>query len=818
MHGLESIGRDFKHAVRSLLSDWGSVALALLALSLGIGGTTVIFSVVYSVLVNAFPFREPSRVVHFYIQAPDRAGRSAWYPAPEFLEYRAQNQVFSDVLGGASMEVLYSLKDSTYRVRGTLIDPKALRALGVRPILGRDMTEADGAAGAPPTFLMSDRMWSERFNRDPLVLGMTLDLNGTMRTLIAILPPRFLLQASDVFFPTTITAGLTDALIGGSGKQPLWVWTYARLKPGVTPERATANIEVIARNLAKLYPDRYPKQFKIAVVSLTEAYTAASLKEMVYILIGAVLMLLMIACSNVANLLLARATARETELALRASLGASRWRLMRQLLTESFVLAATGTLIGCFLAIAGIQWVKAAIPVDALPAEMEIRFSGQALLATIGVTLLTTLLCGLAPGLRAARGDLQARLSGSGRNVGFRVGRGRLRTMLVLLQMTLAIILLVGAGLMVRTLFALRHIDPGLNPENVLVGRLAFPQNQRQMSTGQTLFVRQVMQKISALPGVVAVSPSLAFPLQPGRTSPVTIPGATQRDKAVSALEFVGEDYFRAVGLPLLSGRLLSRTDVEGVRKVVVINRHFVQELLGGSSPIGRTIAFDVLSGVTASAQPLLFEIVGVVGDARNNGLQNDVRPQAFLPYTTPPVPVGALVLRTAVNPKSLEQAVRQQIWAVDQGVALTNAMSLEEVLNRDSLAAPKFGAGLLSTFAGIGLILSAIGVFSVMAYTVSLQTHDIGIRMALGAKRAAVMRMIVLKGLRPIVAGVAIGVAASYGLSRLLANQIYGVTATDPWTFALAVTVLVVVATIACLLPARRATTVDPLIAVRHE
>ena len=369
------------------------------------------------------------------------------------------------MLGGASLEVLYNLENATYRVRGALIDPQALPALGLKPILGRDMTDADGALGAPPTFLMSDRMWNERFSRDPNVLGMTLKLNGTMRTLIAITPPRFLLHGADVFFPTTITASSTEALLGGSPTDPLDVWTYGRLKPGVTLQQAAADLEVIARNEARLYPDRYPAPFTITVMSLADAYTATSLKEMVYILAGAVLMLLMIACSNVANLLLARTTAREMELALRASLGASRARLMHRVLAESFVLAATGTAIGSFLAYVGIQWVKTAIPADALPSEMEIRFSGQALLATVGVAMLTTLLCGIAPALRASRGDLHGRLMSTGKGVGLRSGHGRLRTLLVAVQVTLAIVLLVGAGLMMRTLVRAPAHRRGTQPE-----------------------------------------------------------------------------------------------------------------------------------------------------------------------------------------------------------------------------------------------------------------------------------------------------------------------------------------------------------------
>jgi putative ABC transport system permease protein len=298
----------------------------------------------------------------------------------------------------------------------------------------------------------------------------------------------------------------------------------------------------------------------------------------------------------------------------------------------------------------------------------------------------------------------------------------------------------------------------------------------------------------------------------------LTIPGTTPTGNWSAALEFVGDGYFRAVGQSLVRGRLLSTTDVDGARKVVVVNRSFVHDFLGDSDPLGRTVSFAAIDRGAGPGAGSPFEIVGVVEDARNSGLQNDVRPQAFLPFTVPAFPAGAIVLRTSLDPLSLQNSVRQQIWAVDQGVALMNVMSLEQVLNRDALAAPKFGVGLLSTFAGIGLILSAIGVFSVIAYTVSLQTHDIGIRMALGAEPRNVMRMIVLRGLRPIIAGAVIGVGASYGLSRLMANQIYGVSATDPWTFAGVVVVLTLVGIAACVLPARRATKVDPLIALRYQ
>ena len=725
--------------------------------------------------------------------------------------------MFSHTLGGHSLEVLYDVEGDTYRARGALIDTQALGVLGVRPILGRGISDADGTPEAPPTFLMTDRMWNERFGRDPGVMGRTFTMNGTPRTLIGILPPRFAMHNADVFFPTVMTGELKASMSGGPDAMPLAVWTYARLKPGVTPEQASANLQVIAGNLATLYPNRYPEGFRISIVSLADAYTATSLKEMVWILTGAVLMLLLIACSNVANLLLARATARESELALRASLGASRARLMQQVLAESIVLAVAGAAIGGLLAWGGLQWVRATIPAAALPAEMAILFSRQALVATIGVTVVTMLLCGLVPAVRAARGDLRARLMSTGKGTGLRGGHGRLRTLLVAVQVTLAVVLLVGAGLMMRTLISLQRIDPGVDTSNVLIGNFTFAQNRRLTPEQLTPFARQVVERVNALPGVIAASPSMGLPLQFAPSSPVAVIGTTPNETWRSLVEFVGDGYFRALGLPLVRGRLLSETDIDGARPVIVVNRRFVQEFFDDGDPIGRTVTFAAFG--RGPGQPLpLFEIVGVVGDARNAGLGEDVRSQAFLPFTTPGVPVTALVVRTSVDPLSLQQSVRQQIWAVDRDAAFMSVTTLEEAIHRNALAAPAFGVGLMSTFAAVGLILAAIGVFSVTAYAVSLRTQEIGLRLALGAEPGGVMRMMLVSGLRPIVVGLVLGAGAAYGLSRVMANQIHGITATDPWTFAIVALVLLVVGVTACALPARRATKVDPLIAIRRE
>jgi putative ABC transport system permease protein len=814
-----SIGRDLRYAVRSFRKDRGSVALALLALALGIGATTVIFSVAYSVLIDPFPYADSGKLVHIYIHDMSQTGPYGrnGYTVKEFFDFKAENHVFSDMMAANSTDAVYMVGNSTYRVDGGILDPGMFSGLGVNPLLGREITDSDGAPGAPPVFVMSDRMWHERFNRDPKVLGTTLTINNVQRTLVAIMPPRFLLLGADIWIPMDITPNLNASAMGGQPDQPLYVWTVARLKPGVTLGQAASEMEVLAHNEAKTYPDLYPKQFHVKVGTIADLYTRG-LRTMIYILLGAVLMLLLIACSNVANLLLARATAREKELAIRATIGATGGRLICQLLAESFVLASAGAAIGCFLAYGGLQWVKATIPPDTIPSEVEIHLSAVALLATMGVTLITTLLCGLAPALRAARGDLHGRLMSTGKGVGAASGHGRLRTALVAAQVGLAIVLLVGAGLMMRTFFALGHVDLGFNSKNILFTRIVFPNGQYKTAAAKEQFFRQAMPRIASLPGVTNVTESMTVPVEGGATTEVTVPGTTHSDKWTASVDLISEDYFATIGVPLVRGRLLTATEIDSVRKVAVVNKRLVHDFFGGQDPIGRTIKFNVLDRIPGGPKDAYFEIVGIVGDVRNAGLEKDTMPEAYIPHTITTLAGDAVLIRTAVNPDSVLPNVRAVISSIDSNITLGNPDSLETILHRDYVAAPEFGLVLLGIFAGIGLILSAIGVFSVMAYTVSLQTHDIGIRMALGAQPDGVLKMVLLKGLRPIIVGVLVGMGASYGLTKLMASQIYGVTATDPWTYGGVVAVLAVVGVIACLLPAKRATQVDPLIALRYE
>ena len=822
-HMIRSMGRDLRLAVRSFYRDRRSITLAIVALALGIGASTVIFSIVYSMLIAPYPYKDADRLayIHIHNAEHDNLYGRASFTVQEFFDYKEQNHVFSDMLAANLMEAVYTIGNVSYEATGDLIDPDTFAQFDVKPEAGREITDSDGAPGAPPVFAISDRLWHERFNRDPKVLGATITVNGTPRTLIAIMPPRFLLFRADLFIPLRYTPDLTNAAVGGPGNQPLTVnFVAGRLKPGVTMEEASADCAAIAQREAKIYPNLYPKKFYVAVKSIVERSADANMKTMIYILLGAVLMLVLIACSNVANLLLARATAREKEMAVRASLGASRGTLVRQSLTESFLLAATGAAIGCFLAYGALAWIKAAVPTSiGVPEEADIALNSAALFATVAIAMLTALLCGLAPALRAVRRDLQRRLIGSGKGVGASTGHGTLRNVLVATQVGLSIVLLVGAGLMLRTFFALEHVNLGFNPKNLLVAHLVFPAGTYQTATQKQTFFRQVLPRIGAIPGVSAVTESIFAPGEGSFNTQVTILGKTHSDTWNSVLELVSDGYFQALGLPLLRGSLLSPLDVDSVKQVAVINRRLAHDYFGNDDPIGQTIEFKALDGMPDAPHNAFFRIVGIVGDARQS-LEVPPEPEAFIPYGVTGVAGRnrTLLVRTAVDPLSVLGSVREEIASVDQNVALSRTDSLQATLDRDYMAGPAFGLVLLGAFAGIGLILSAIGVFSVMAYTVSLQTHDIGVRMALGAQPASVLRMILIKGLKPIFAGVAVGLLASWGLTRLMANEIWGVTATDPWTFGGVVVVLTAVGLAACLLPARRATQVDPQIALRYE
>ena len=805
--------QDVSYGLRGLRNQRGFAALAILTLALGIGSSTTIFSAIQNILLDPFPYTDAQRVVAIQIHdtTNSRPGGRTYYQTPEFLDYQAQNHVFEEVIGGTGDGVLYKTEDGMEEFIGGYVTPNTFRFLGVPAQVGRGITEDDAKPGAPPVFVMAYKLWIKRFNRDPSIVGKTFVLNSAPMTLVGIMPQRFTKLGADLWMVKTMNR--SDA----QGSRDYWNF-QAKLKPGVTIQQAQADIEVIARRLATVYPKDYPKNFSVQIVSWVDSLVG-QFRKTLYTIAAAVALLLLIACSNVANMLLARATAREKEMAIRSAIGASRARLISQLLIESALLAVGGALAGCLFSYAGIKGLVALLPDGLIPREAQIRLNLPVLLFSLAAALLTALLFGLAPALQTAKRDIVEPLKDSGKGVSGGFRKGRLRNALVVLEIALSIVLLSGAGLLMRSFIRLQQVDLGFNAENVLVARLPFPRGRYKTAAEKQHFYRELLQRLHAIPGVVAATEASTLPPYGGIRSDIDIPGKTHNDKWQAIFQLCGETYFPTLQMRLLKGRTLSEVEVNSARKVAVVNQTLVNRFFGNEDPIGRLVKLNMLETLPESpVKDPAFEIIGVIADVKNQGIQEAPMPELFVPYTITGAFERGILVRTAVPPLTLLNDVRREIWAVDRSVALTLVGSLHDYLQQFTYAEPRFSAILLAVFAGVGLVLVAVGVFSVMAYTVSRQTHEIGIRMALGAGRADVILMVLRMGLQLLGVGMLAGLLASLGVGRVIANQLWGVSPYDPVTLASVMAVVGIAGFTACYFPARRATRVHPMIALRHE
>jgi len=792
----------------------------VLALALGIGSATIIFSAIYGVLINTFPYQDAHHLVNFEIHSPadsGSVGRNA-YTIAEFLDYREQNLVFTDVNAGfggfGNTKILYATGNGSVEFNGGYLSANTFEFFGVSPLLGRLPTPEDTKPGATPVFTMSERLWREQFNRDPNILGKSFTLNGVPRTLVAVMPPRFRPGWNEILIPFPLDKG---QIANDPTFAKEYVWPLGHLKPGISMKAAAADLDVVAHNLAKIYPKEYPKEFSVITWTLADA-ALGPFRELLYPLIAAVLLLLLIACSNVANLLLSRATARDKEIAIRASIGASRGRLIRQFLVESSVLAGTGCAAGCLLAYIGIKWMVPLIPYYYFPQEAVIELNPTVLLFSLAVTVLTTVLCGVTPAIHAFRGELQSRLMGASKGSGGGFRHGKLRAVLVVSEVALSIVLLVGAGLMARTFFKLTHMNLGFNPQRLFVAQVTLPRARIDAVTKKKLFYQQFLQRVSAVPGVVAVAETISRPPYGGAPSELNVLGKTHSENWQTLLDACSEDLSQVLGLRVLRGRFLSDADVNSARHVAVINLTLAHKYFSYDDAVGQQLKFGLLDQLPDAPHDASFEIVGVVSDVSNDSLQRPPMPQAYIPFSVVGFGGGTIIARTAVAPASLAATIHQQLWAVDPDAVLVEPGSLDAILNKEEYASPHFELVALGAFAVIGLVLIVIGVFSAMAYSVSLQTHEIGIRMALGAQKGNILAMVLRNGLTLIVTGIILGVLASLGLTRFIASQLTGIKPTDAWTFTTVAVIILAVGLAACFFPARRATQVDPLVALRYE
>jgi putative ABC transport system permease protein len=814
---LEGLFRDFRYALRNLRKDRRFALIAIFALALGIGASTVMFSVIYSVFVDALPYKNFNRLVVFKMQnlvnVGGWKGRDFFLP-DEIRTFREQNQVFEETIVYNGIRLQYDDgKTTRYWPFGELVTSNTFSFLGVAPLLGRTILPEDGRPGAPPVFVMNYRFWQSEFAGDPKILNTTFILNGAPTTLVGIMPRRF--NAFDRNFWMPLSDGQRGSQLMG------------RLKPGVSVQNAAADLDAIAHhfqetNSGGAFP--LPEKFAIVPQTLLDSLVG-NFKKTLFALFAAVLLLLLIACSNVANLLLARATAREREIAMRATLGATRGRLIQQLLVESFVLAAAASAAGCVLAYFGLKVVVALIPAGTLPDETVIRMNAPVLLLTLGVTLLTTLLCGLAPALHVISADLQPCLSGSSKASSANRPHTKLRSGLVVGEVALSILLLIGAGLLMRSFLVLTRADLGFDPKNVLFFRLSLPKAYntdvdvtRQKKNALT---RQILDRLQALPGVTSVSEFMLEPPLQSDFSDTIIPGKPHTERWETHEEACSTGYFQLLGMSLLRGRLFSGDDEAAARYVMVVNETFAQQYFPNEDPIGRRVKLEVLDRTFLDApHNTYFEIIGVVRDFKMRDFDNPswrFFPRAFIPYSVQGFSWRTYMARTAMDPAPLLKTIAKEVQAIDPNITVSTAGTLESSL-KEFYRGPQFELVTLAAFAGIGLVLVVIGIFGVMAYTVSLRTHEIGIRVALGAQQTSILHLVLLYGFRLVAAGIITGLLASYGLTRFLASEISGVSATDPWTFAAVVTVVVLVGLGACFLPARRAAAVDPLVALRYQ
>ncbi len=825
--------RDLRFAFRQIRTSPGFATVAILTLALGIGASTVIFSIVYNGVLYPFPYRSADRLTAIMVMDSEDRGNRGMFPLGDVKALREGNHTFEDILAYGLWYVKYTKGNTAQMLKGVGATPEAKDFWGVPPLLGRWFGDQDVQTGAPPVVLLNYRYWHKEFHGDKNVIGQTMMLNGKSRTIIGVLPPRFQAVGADLYMPVSWTRPEpARGRFEWDLDDPVYFWATGILKPGITLETAAADVDVIFRQVAPTHPDDYPKKFRVVTKWLNELIMENS-RQTFFLLFAAVGLLLFIACSNVAGLLLARASARTREMALRSALGAGRGRLVRQLLSESLVLAMAGCALGCAMAYLGMKGIMLLPLQSILPMEAVISLSRPVLLFAVGISLLATVMCGIAPACHIIRGDLQRSLASTGVNVAAVFQHSRFRSGLVIGQVALSLILLTGAGLIARSFFALTRADLGVQPKNIFTADVHFPKGRYTKAEEKTAFFNRLLPQLHTIPGVVSETELIGMPVFFAPDGDVTIPGKAHKDRWNSQVEMCSEGYFSTLNLHLLRGRLLTQSDIEAARRVAVVNESLARRFFAGEDPIGKQIKFNVFNELPETPHDAYFEIVGVVNNARGLDFENrqaprflepgNATPKGFVPYSFSGFGDRSIAMLTRVPPNAIANNVRQILWSMDsdvvlRGSELSGTFALSDFLNATLYDKPRFAAIAFTACASLGFVLAIIGLFSVMTYIVSLKTHDIGIRLALGATRQAILQSILRRGFVVIATGVVIGVAASLVLTRFVANQLTGVSATDPLTLIGVVLTVMLAGLLACFLPARRATLVEPMATLRNE
>ncbi|MBO0861031.1 MAG: ABC transporter permease [Chloracidobacterium sp.] len=814
---MQKVIQDLRYGARILLKKPGFTLIAVVTLALGIGANTAIFSIVNAVLLRPLPYAEPERLVALWERNTQRLEYRSSISYPNFFDWRAQSKSFERMASYYTNGMALTGVATPVSLRSAVVSPDLFATLGVKPLLGRWFVAEEERPGNRAA-IINHSLWRRQFGGDPNIVGRTMTLDGKQFNVVGVMPAgfQFPIEADpvEVWASSSINGEKTDPKEPAPYEQrgAHYLQAVGRLKPCVTIEQAQAEMNVIAGNLEKQYPDSNTSRGINLITyhnDLVHDYT-----EALWLILGAVGCVLLIACVNVANLLLARSTARYKEIAVRAALGASRGRVIRQLLTESLLLALCGGLVGLLSAWWGTAALVRLIP-EEVPRLADINIDLRVFGFTLLLSVVTGVVFGLAPALQTSKIELTEAMKEGSRSVG--AGRGRLRGGLVVAEIAIALVVLIGAGLLLQTFRRLQQVDLGFDTHNMLTASVELPDARYPKPEQATVFYQTLLDRVKALPGVEAASAIIPQPLS-GDTMTISfdiegrnIPKGEQPSSHFRAISL---DYFNVMMIPLLAGRAFTERDDAHSPGVLIVNETFAKRHFPNENPIGK----HVKPGISLEGEPVWREIIGVVKDVKHRqSLSRDYEPEYYVPHAQMPINSMNLVVRTTNDPRGLARSLQQEVQSLDHDIPVPRIKTLEQYLGV-AVAQPKFNALLIGLFAGLALLLTAVGLYGVMAYSVIQRAQEIGIRVALGARRGDVLRMVLRQGLKLTAVGLAIGLAAAYALTRYMQSLLFGVKPTDPVTFVAIALLLIAVALVACWIPARRATKVDPMAALRSE
>jgi putative ABC transport system permease protein len=816
------LSQDLRYGFRVMRKSPGFVVIAVLALALGTGANTAIFSLVNALLLRPISYENPNRLAMVWEKSVKRGLGQIPTSLLNFTDLRADNKSFEDLAAFTDSSFNLTGAAEPEKVTGVRVTASLLSLLGRPPLKGRLFITGEDQAQASHSLILSHHLWQRSFGSNANLIGQTVALNGESYTVVGIMPPdfkfpptfsstvassQFTMPRADLWVPLTKDA-VPEAREGRT------IYMIGRLKPGVTATAAQAEMNVIASRLQKEYP-AVDADMEVDVIPLRQQVTG-DIKPALLVLFGAVGCVLLIACANVANLLLAKASGRQKEVAIRIALGATRLRIIQQLLTESLLLSLAGGLLGSILGILAVRYLITFTP-PSMPKPDNIGINAPVLLFTLFLSVFTSFIFGLVPALQASKSDLNETLKEGGRGNSGGAKQNRVRSLLVIAEVALALVLLIGAGLMIKSFVRLQNVNPGFNPENLITLELQLPQNKYGEKDRQAAFQQQVVERLAEIPGVESAGAVNYLPFSGTEfNSGVTIEGrppvANANERPRAFFRDISPNYFKAMGIPVRQGRPFAESDNKDAPAVVIINEAAARRFYPNEDPLGKRFK----QGRAESRNPWVM-VVGIVGGVSHTALGVASQPEVYLPFQQNPDATITLVARTRSDPRSLAATVRREVSVLDKDLPVSNVKFMDEIV-AGSVSQPRVYALLLGVFAGLALVLAAIGIYGVISYSVTQRTHEVGIRMALGAQTKDVLALIIKQGMALALVGIFLGLIVSLALTRVLASQLYGVSSTDPVTFTAISLLLIFVAAIACYIPALRATKVDPLIAVRYE